>query len=225
MTSSRTHLDKLRINLAIKLHEKRSQKKVIQIVSRELSTVSADSIILVSASGDFISRLSLIEIDQQINEQQRSADSNQSDFESDIINISLNDVDKTAQQKLLHDYFPVNWCRENLVVPIKVEYQESESTLIVGICNITYIKTIGKILKSRLNKQFLKIKYISVDYDYVIEIIAEILRINPIPELESSKSDDSETASVIQARLVEKNRLAAPFDLQKNLGKLWSTRA
>lgn len=217
MTSARTHLDKLRINFAIKLHETRSKKKVMQIVSRELSTISTDSIILVSASGDFISRLSLVEIDQQINDYQRFGDSKQSDLESDIININLNDVDKNAQQKLLSAYFLVNWCRENLVVPIKVEHHEPGSTLIVGICNIIYIKTVDNILKSRLSKQFLQIKYNIVDYDFVLEVIAENLRLNLIPELPSSKSDDSEPTSAIQARLVEKKRLAENFDLQKNM--------
>ena len=176
MTSARTPLDKLRLNFAITLYEKRSRKIITHIVSHKLSTISNDSIILISSGGDLISRLSLVEIDEQINEQQRYVDGNQPEVQPVIIDISLNAVDKVAQQKLLRDHFSTNWCIENLVVPIKVELSEKQSVLFVGICNSAYIRTVDSILKNRLDIKFLEIKYVIVEYDYPLKTVDEFLK-------------------------------------------------
>ena len=176
MASARPHLDKLRLDMAIALYEKRTHKKISHLVSRKLSTISSDSIILISSGGDLISRVSLAEIDESTKELQRHSGSDQFDSAPIILNITeinLGIVDKAAQQELIRKHFPPNWCKENLVVPIKIEIPEAGPVLIVGICNSAYVRTIDSILRKRLDGKFLAIKYVVVDYEYPLTTIDE----------------------------------------------------
>jgi len=176
MTSDRPPLDHMKIDIAISIHERRNRKKISKHVSRELSTISSDSVILVSAKGDLIGRIALSEIEENINSLYGATDRSQTKEDSAIpkvIEIDISSVDKIAQQQLIHDHFPVNWCQENLVVPINVAPSSGGTTLTVGLCNPAYIKTVDGILRQRLVDKFFDIQYVIVDFEYPLNIIDE----------------------------------------------------
>ena len=54
-------------------------------------------------------------------------------------------------RKLVDDVFALQWCRENIVVPLGFETnnQVSKQKLIIAIGNISYLGTIGDFIKRR----------------------------------------------------------------------------
>ena len=54
-------------------------------------------------------------------------------------------------RKLIDDIFALQWCRENIVVPLGVEHDNggNRRKLIIAIGNISYLGTIGDFIKRR----------------------------------------------------------------------------
>ena len=54
-------------------------------------------------------------------------------------------------RKLVDDVFALQWCRENIVVPLGFEQnnQVNKQKLIIAIGNISYLGTIGDFIKRR----------------------------------------------------------------------------
>ena len=54
-------------------------------------------------------------------------------------------------RKLIDDIFALQWCRENIVVPLGFEQsnQNNKQKLIIAIGNISYLGTIGDFIKRR----------------------------------------------------------------------------
>ena len=68
----------------------------------------------------------------------------------------------TEIRRLIDNIFSLNWCRENIVVPLGVERNEATGSqrLTVAIGNFTYLATIGDFIKDRSNKQGLECQFI-----------------------------------------------------------------
>ena len=68
----------------------------------------------------------------------------------------------TEIRRLIDNIFSLNWCRENIVVPLSVERNEATGSqrLTVAIGNFTYLATIGDFIKERSNKQGLECQFI-----------------------------------------------------------------
>ena len=57
-------------------------------------------------------------------------------------------------RKLIDDIFALQWCRENIVVPLGVERNDASGgeRLTVAIGNFSYLATIGDFIKERARK-------------------------------------------------------------------------
>lgn len=68
----------------------------------------------------------------------------------------------TEIRRLIDNIFSLNWCRENIVVPLSVERNEATGSqrLTVAIGNFAYLATIGDFIKERSNKQGLECQFI-----------------------------------------------------------------
>ena len=55
-------------------------------------------------------------------------------------------------RRLIDDIFALQWCRENIVVPLGIEQnsQENSKKLTIAIGNISYLGTIGDFIKKRV---------------------------------------------------------------------------
>ena len=59
-------------------------------------------------------------------------------------------VNTTEVRKLIDSIFALQWCRENIVVPIGTEKNETGGQrLTVAIGNFSYLATIGEFIKDR----------------------------------------------------------------------------
>ena len=61
-------------------------------------------------------------------------------------------TDNNVVKELITKYFSLQWCRENLVVPLELEASSSTSPskITIAVGNITYLGTIGNLIKERV---------------------------------------------------------------------------
>ena len=63
-----------------------------------------------------------------------------------IMNTSLTEI-----RRLIDQYFSLQWCRENIVIPLGTERNQATGAekLTVAIGNFSYLGTIGDFIKAR----------------------------------------------------------------------------
>ena len=61
-------------------------------------------------------------------------------------------------KSLIDTHLSLQWCRENVVVPLRIENKTppEESILIIAVGNISYLGTIGNFIQERVNTRDLK---------------------------------------------------------------------
>ena len=79
----------------------------------------------------------------------------------------------TTIRNLIDKHFSLQWCRDNLIVPISLEPSlPPKSTLLtIAVGNITFLGTVGPIIKERLKNTGFECRYV----EYSAEQIQEIL--------------------------------------------------
>ena len=58
----------------------------------------------------------------------------------------------TEIRRLVDEHFSLQWCRDNIVVPLGIEYNQTTKAdkLTIAIGNFTYLGTIGDFIKRRV---------------------------------------------------------------------------
>ena len=80
----------------------------------------------------------------------------------------------TSVRKLVDKFFSLQWCRDNLVVPL---YEESTSlpmssaVIKIAIANYSYLGTIAAPIKERLNQSGLKCEFVEKTQEEIQEIL------------------------------------------------------
>ena len=84
-----------------------------------------------------------------------------------------NNVKINSIRKLIDKYFSLQWCRENLVVPVSLEpaLPPSDGVLTIAVANIVFLGTIGQTIKERLRNTSYSFKYIELDSEEIQEIL------------------------------------------------------
>ena len=68
---------------------------------------------------------------------------------------------KTNIRQLIDRYYSLQWCRENIVVPIGIETNTTGSRrLTIAIGNFSYLATIGEFIKQRATSAGLECQFI-----------------------------------------------------------------
>ena len=55
-------------------------------------------------------------------------------------------------RKLIDKYFAIQWCRDNLVIPISIESNSNKDIFWIAIANYAYLATIAAPIKSRIKQ-------------------------------------------------------------------------
>ena len=75
-------------------------------------------------------------------------------------------------RKLVDKYFSLQWCRDNLVVPLTTKKESSsEKTVIVAIANYSYLGTIASPIKERLSQSGSKCIFVEKSQEEIQEIL------------------------------------------------------
>lgn len=79
----------------------------------------------------------------------------------------------TEIRRLIDGIFALNWCRENIVIPLGIERNEATGSqrLTVAIGNFSYLATIGEFIKERTNKQGLECQFIEKPAHEIQELL------------------------------------------------------
>jgi len=81
-------------------------------------------------------------------------------------------------RELVDKHFSLQWCRENIVVPLKIEANKDSgaSELTVAIGNFTYLATIGDFIKKRASSAGLTCVFIEKEAEEIQELLDEASR-------------------------------------------------
>ena len=76
-------------------------------------------------------------------------------------------------RKLIDDIFALQWCRENIVVPLGIEPsgQENSKKIIIAIGNISYLGTIGDFIKKRAADRGLECIFVEKPTEEIQDIL------------------------------------------------------
>ena len=86
-------------------------------------------------------------------------------------------------RSLIDRHLSLQWCRENVVIPLRIETKTppEESILIIAVGNISYLGTIGNFIQERLKTKGLKCYFTEM----LPEKIQEILDSLEVKEVEN----------------------------------------
>ena len=87
--------------------------------------------------------------------------------------MSNNQYTSTSVRKLVDKFFSLQWCRDNLVVPL---YEEtslpmSEGVIKIAIANYSYLGTIATPIKERLNQSGFKCEFVEKSQEEIQELL------------------------------------------------------
>ena len=97
-----------------------------------------------------------------------------------------------SAKELIEKYFSLQWCRDNLIIPISIESNPSTNNDIfwIAIANYSYLGTIASPIKDRIkqNKPNIEVIFIEKSIEQIEEMLDEV---SP-----DSKNTFSETSSI-----------------------------
>lgn len=82
--------------------------------------------------------------------------------------MTMEQADPRLIAQMVDKVFSIQWCRENLVVPINLEGKESGGgNLVIAIANYTYLATIGEFIKHRAKSIGCTTTYVEKEPKYI----------------------------------------------------------
>ncbi len=92
--------------------------------------------------------------------------------------MEINNIKVKPIRTLIDKYFSLQWCRDNLVVPIGVEpsLPPDKGIITIAVANIIFLGTIGQSIKERLSSSNYKCKYVelsSEDIEQILDLAVE----------------------------------------------------
>ena len=79
-------------------------------------------------------------------------------------------------KSLIYTHFSLQWCRENVVVPLRIENKTppEESILIIAVGNISYLGTIGNFIQERVKTTGLNCYFTEMLPEKIQEILESL---------------------------------------------------
>ncbi len=112
-------------------------------------------------------------------------------------------VTATSVRKLVDKYFSLQWCRDNLVVPLYVETSlpMEQGIIKIAIANYSYLGTIAEPIKARLSQSGQKCQFVEIPQEEIQEILdlASEERFISGDSIELSQFDEDAVFAAIKA--------------------------
>ena len=119
-------------------------------------------------------------------------------------------------RKLIDDVFALQWCRENIVVPLGFEQssQDNRKKLIIAIGNISYLGTIGDFIKKRASDKGMECIFIEKAPEAIQKLLddASQQRLVSGDELEGFEFSDESILDALQEADGEESNGGFDFD-------------
>ena len=87
--------------------------------------------------------------------------------------MDLQQYSASSIRSLVDKYFSLQWCRDNIVVPIKLEASlpPNPGIITIAIGNIVFLGTIGNTIKDRVEKAGLQCRYLEKSPEEIQKIL------------------------------------------------------
>ena len=87
--------------------------------------------------------------------------------------MEINNLKISSLRKVIDNYFSLQWCRDNLVVPVSIEpsLPPLNGLITIAVANISFLGTIGQTIKDRLENGGYELKYIELSSEKIQEIL------------------------------------------------------
>ena len=126
------------------------------------------------------------------------------------------ETNKLKIRQLIDDVFALQWCRENIVVPIGVEEdsQSNSRKLIIAIGNISYLGTIGGFIKTRAADKGMECVFVEKPTEEIQKILddASQQRLISSNDLEGFEFSDESILDALQDADGEESNGGFNFD-------------
>ena len=108
----------------------------------------------------------------------------------------------TETRKLIDDIFALQWCRENIVVPLGIDKdaQGDSKKLVIAIGNISYLGTIGDFIKKRAADKGLECVFVEKAPEEIQRVLDEASqqRLISAEDLEGFEFSDESILNALQ---------------------------
>lgn len=122
----------------------------------------------------------------------------------------------TTVRQLVDTYFSLQWCRDNVVVPLRISKDSANNadTLLVAIGNFSYLATIGDFIKKRAASNGLKCQFTEESADLIHGLLdnAAKERILSSEGIESYEFSDDDILDALIAASEEKESAEFAFE-------------
>ena len=108
----------------------------------------------------------------------------------------------TEIRRLVDEHFSLQWCRDNIVVPLGIEYNQTTKAdkLTIAIGNFTYLGTIGDFIKRRVANSGKECQFVEKTPEEIKKLLDEATQQSVISEdeLEGFEFSDESILSALQ---------------------------
>ena len=122
----------------------------------------------------------------------------------------------TQTRQLVDQYFSLQWCRENIVVPIGVEHSTADQSqkLTIAIGNFSYLGTIGDFIKKRIANAGLECQFIEKPPEEIQNLLdqASQQRLISDNDLDTFEFSDDAVLDALQGADDDGNSTGLDFD-------------
>ena len=122
----------------------------------------------------------------------------------------------TQTRELVDKYFSLQWCRENIVVPIGIEKSPTDGTqkLTIAIGNFSYLGTIGDFIKKRITNAGYECQFIEKPSNEIQSLLDQAAeqRLISGEGLETFEFGDDEVIAALQEADEDGNTKGFDFD-------------
>ena len=83
---------------------------------------------------------------------------------------------KQEIRSLIDNHLSLQWCRENVVIPLRIENKNppAKSILIIAVGNISYLGTIGNLIQQRVKAKGLNCYFTEMLPEKIQEILESL---------------------------------------------------
>ena len=128
-------------------------------------------------------------------------------------------------RQLIDQYLSLQWCRENIVVPLEIrrDVVNDEDVAVIAIANLTYLATIGKFIKQRFRASGLHCQFVELDAREIESILdnassEELIEVGY--PLSSAHAKNEEILEALRAANDEEDEEAIMFDFDDSQEEL-----
>ena len=127
----------------------------------------------------------------------------------------MKSIKPAETRKLIDQHFSLQWCRENIVIPLGIEHNEgnAKDKLRIAIGNFSYLGTIGDLIKKRVAGSGLECLFIEKNPEEIQKLLDEATQQRVISEEELEGFEFSDQSILDALKAADQGESDEGFDI------------